>query len=143
MLRNRLKMRKKLNWDFWGVLVSGLCMVHCIAVPIVILLFPALGMELVPREDLTHVFLFAFILGVAGVAFISGFRVHGKWQPVFWLIAGMIFVIYATFFAHRQLGHMWEPVFAIIGSLFLIRAHILNHRCKKCEREHAHGHHHH
>lgn len=131
-------MRKTTGWDFWGIVISGLCVVHCVAVPLVILIFPALGLRLLPEEDITHAVLLAFILGVAGVAFINGYRVHGQWRPVVWLVAGLILVIYATFFAHKQLGHNWEPVFAIAGSLCLIRAHYLNHTCKKCEVAHQH-----
>ena len=131
-------MRKVSGWDLWGVFISGLCVVHCLLIPFALLVFPSLGIHLFPSEDITHVVLFSFILGVAGFAFISGYRIHGQWRPVIWLIAGLILVSYATFFAHNQLGHLWEPVVAIAGSLCLIRAHYLNHKCKKCEHEHAH-----
>lgn len=130
-------MRKLGRWDFWGVLISGLCVVHCIAVPIILILFPALGLSFFPQEDMTHAVLLAFILGVAGIAFVTGYRVHGQWQPVAWLVAGLSIIIFATFFVHSELGHKWEPIFAIIGSLCLIRAHYLNHHCKKCDHEHV------
>lgn len=131
-------MRKISGWDLWGVFISGLCVLHCLAIPIVILLFPAFGLQIFPSEDVTHVVLLGFILGVAGIAFISGYRVHGQWRPVIWLVAGLGLVSYATFFAHSQLGHAWEPIIAISGSLCLIRAHYLNHKCKKCEKAHSH-----
>jgi hypothetical protein len=133
-------MRKLQNqisgWDLWGMAISAICILHCLAVPIFLLVFPAFGREFLPREDFTHAILLAFILGVAGLAFISGYRLHGKWQPVAWLIVGLMLVFFATFFVHDHMGHNWEPVFAIAGSLSLIRAHYLNHNCKKCEREH-------
>lgn len=137
-------MAKKLkagSWDFFGILISGLCVVHCMAVPLVLVIFPAIGASLFPSEDMTHAVLLAFILGVAGVAFVSGWRVHGQWRPVVWMAIGMTIVVYATFFAHKQLGHFWEPFIAIAGSLALIRAHYLNHHCKKCDHEHEHAHH--
>jgi hypothetical protein len=126
----------KSGWDFWGIFLSGLCIVHCIAVPLVILFFPLLSLQFFPEEDLTHAILLAFILGVGGIAFISGFRVHGQWRPVVWMAAGLLLVMFATFIVHDWLGHIWEPIFAIAGSGCLIRAHILNHQCKKCEHEH-------
>jgi len=134
-------MHKTSKWDFWGIVISGLCVVHCLAIPILIFFLPVLGLKIFPQEDLTHVTLLAFILGVAGVSFVSGFRVHGKWQPVIWLVTGLVFIFFATFFVHRTLGHTWEPVIAIVGSLCLIRAHYLNHKCKKCEVAHTHSHH--
>lgn len=131
------------NWDIAGIFISGLCVVHCIAVPLILFLAPTLSASLFPSEDMTHVVLLAFILGIAGVAFVSGFRVHGQWRPVVWMAIGMVLVIYATFFAHSQLGHFWEPVIAIVGSLALVRAHYLNHHCKKCEEDHqVHDHEH-
>jgi hypothetical protein len=126
------------SWDLWGVVISALCVIHCIAVPVVLILFPAIGLNFFPEEDITHVVLLAFILGVAGIAFISGYRVHGQSGPVVWLVAGLALVLFATFFVHNFMGHGWEPVFAIAGSLCLIRAHYLNHKCKKCEHEHKH-----
>ena len=129
-------MKKLKSWDLWGVVISGICVVHCLAVPVVLLLFPTVGISLFPQEDITHVVLLGFILGVAGVAFITGYPVHGQWPPVLWLMLGLVFIFFATFLAHDLIGHNWEPVFAILGSLALIRAHYLNHHCVKCEREH-------
>lgn len=134
-------MRRLFGWDYMGILFSGLCVVHCLLVPIVLFLFPAFGFAIFPQEDLTHVVLLAFILGVAGIAFWTGYRVHGQWQPVVWMAFGIATIIYATFFAHHQLGHHWEPIVAIIGSLCLIRAHYLNHKCKRCEHDHTVHHH--
>jgi hypothetical protein len=127
------------GWDIAGVLLSGLCVIHCVAIPLILILFPIFGASFFPTEDMTHAVLLAFILGISGFAFITGYRVHGKMRPVLWMAFGVLIIIFATFFVHNHLGHYWEPVFAIIGSLALIRAHILNHRCKKCE---VHGHKH-
>lgn len=124
------------EWDWFGISLSGLCIIHCLAIPAILLFFPIWGKEFIPSEDKTHAFLLAFILGIAGLAFFSGYRVHGQKKPILWMAAGVSLITYATFFAHQQLGHMWEPVVAVLGSLALIRAHILNHRCKTCEVHH-------
>lgn len=135
----RSNARSKSKWDIAGVFLSAVCVFHCLAVPIILLLFPVWGNNFMPAEDMTHSVLLAFILGISGVAFVSGYRVHGQMAPVLWMAAGVLIVIFATFFVHTHLGHFWEPVFAILGSLALIRAHILNHRCKECE-DHGHTH---
>jgi hypothetical protein len=134
-------MRKVSGWDFWGMLISVVCVIHCLAIPIILLLFPLLSRELLPQEDMTHAILLGFILGVGGIAFITGYRVHGQWRPVAWLVAGLGLAVFATFFVHDKLGHTWEPIFAIGGSLCLARAHYLNHQCKKCEHVHVVQHH--
>lgn len=129
-------MNKTKGWDLAGAMVSGICLLHCLAIPAILILFPTLGASLIPQEDMTHSVLLGFVLGTAGIAFISGYRVHGQWRPVAWMAVGVLLIIFATFFVHRHLGHFWEPFVAVIGSLFLIRAHYLNHHCKKCSREH-------
>jgi len=127
---------KVATWDWAGITLSGVCILHCLAVPALLIFFPVFGREFIPAEDKTHAFLLAFILGIAGLAFVSGYRVHGQKRPVLWMAGGATLVVYASFFAHDQLGHLWEPVVAILGSLALIRAHILNHRCRTCEVHH-------
>lgn len=134
----QVKKTKTNRWDFAGILVSGICILHCLAIPLILLLMPALSESLIPEEDVTHVVLLGFILGIAGISFVSGFRVHGQWRPVAWMAVGVGFILIATFFAHDHLGHFSEPIIAIVGSLALIRAHYLNHHCKKCEHEHSH-----
>jgi uncharacterized membrane protein YoaT (DUF817 family) len=131
--------KKKSIWDITGIALSGVCLIHCIAIPTLLILFPLSRAYCLPAEDMTHSLLLAFILGVSGIAFVSGYRVHGKMVPVLWMAVGVATIVYATFFAHKHLGHYWEPVLAILGSLALIRAHILNHRCKICE-DHGHTH---
>ncbi len=126
------KVKRKI-WDTLGVSLSALCIVHCVVLPLLLIMGPTLLHEWLPHEDRTHVILLAFILGIAGLAFVSGYRVHGKKRPVIWMAVGITIITYASFFAHDQLGHFSEPIIAIVGSLALIRAHILNHRCKTCE----------
>ena len=125
-------------------MLSGACVLHCIAVPIIFLFFPAIAAKFLPEEDMTHAILLGFILGIAGIAFVSGFRKHGSYRPIVWMVFGVSLIIYSAYVAHDQLGHIWEPIIAVIGSLGLIRAHQLNHvSCKTCEEHHKHNHHHH
>lgn len=127
-------------WDRAGIFLSGLCIVHCLALPLGLVLVPVFAEEFLHSNDLTHAILLAFILAVSGFAFIGGYRSHKKKEPVLWFIPGIITIIFATYFTHDTLGHMWEPVFAIIGGLFLIKAHRVNHSCKKCDEVHKHHH---
>ena len=128
--------------DGIGIFLSGLCVLHCLMVPLFLFFAPQIFLNYFPDEDLTHVLLLAFILGVAGVAFVTGYRQHGQIKPIIWMMYGMFFIVYATYFVHDHLGHVWEPIIAITGSLALIRAHYLNHRhCKLCDDHHLDHHH--
>jgi len=130
---------KKPSWDIIGILVSGLCVVHCVALPILVIFLPAIVTAFLPEEDLTHKILFSLIIGVAALAFIPGYKFHKQIKPLMWLAVGMVMLIIATFFMHDFYGHQLEPVCAIAGSLCIITAHYLNHRsCKHC-CQHQHG----
>lgn len=130
----RLK-SKSIAWDWVGVGISILCIIHCVLIGLLFILYPV-GISFFPEEDWTHVVMLSFVLGVAGIAFISGYRKHKKIEPVLWMILGVALVSFAAFFVHDLLGHSWEPLFAIAGGAALIRAHILNHHCRKCEVAH-------
>ena len=128
-------------WDKLGIVLSGACVIHCLAMPILFLFFPVVTSKFLPEEDMTHAIFLGFILGIAGVAFVTGYRKHRNYRPIIWMLFGITLIVYSTYVAHDQMGHYWEPIIAIIGSLGLIRAHQLNHvSCKTCEENHKHHH---
>lgn len=124
-------------WDKLGILISSLCIVHCVLLPILIIAFPTITTLLNLDEDKTHLLLLVFIVPAVAFAVYSGFRVHKQWMPLLWLGMGLCIVVFGTFFAHKIIGHGWEPWIVLVGSIFLVRGHLLNHHhCKHCEEEH-------
>lgn len=124
-------------WDKFGVFVSSLCIVHCVLLPVIIIAFPAVTAALGLTEDNTHLLLLIFLIPATLFAVYSGFRVHKQMAPLLWLLSGLVFIFLGIFVVHDLFSHAWEPVFVIIGSILLVRGHILNsHHCKKCEAEH-------
>lgn len=132
------KVKKNLKLcDRFGVLVSSLCVVHCILLPLVIIAFPTVTTALNLSEDVTHISLLLFLLPATVFAIYSGFKVHKQKAPLVYLGVGLFFVIVGTLFVHDWLSHQWEPFIVILGSICLVRGHLLNsHHCKKCEEEH-------
>lgn len=131
-------MTRKKFWDITGMFLSGLCVIHCLALPLIVIFLPAITTAFIPDEGLVHGILFFLIIGVAGLAFIPGYRFHRKFQPLIWLSGGLMLLTFATFFAH-DFGHYLEPIFAIPGSICIIMAHYLNHKsCKHMCGEHQH-----
>jgi chromate transport protein ChrA len=133
-----MKKRNKTSWDTVGIILSILCIIHCVALPIIILLLPAIATAFIPDECWVHNILFFLIITVAVLAFVPGYRFHRRTKPLCWLACGVSILFFATFFAH-DLGHHFEPILAIVGSLCIITAHYLNHKsCKHCEK-HQHS----
>lgn len=128
------KNQTKSNWDRIGIGVSGLCLIHCLFLPALILIVPAIGTLFV--DDMTHVILYSMIVVSAVASFIPGYQLHRQFLPIICAVIGFLFISFATFLAHPWLGHKWEAPIAICGSSVLILAHWLNHRskhqCLKC-----------
>jgi hypothetical protein len=119
-------------WDRLGIGLSGLCMVHCLLLPVLLSLLP-----LWPALDAAHRWLhpiFAgFIVPTTLFAMVSGYRRHGRRDIPVWLGAGLCIVL-AGWLAHEGLGTLGETVVTIIGSLLLIVGHgknwQVNRHCK-------------
>lgn len=121
------------------MLLSTLCIIHCIALPVLIFVVPTFAATYLENDESFHQVLLALVVAAALLAFIPGFRLHRKIRPVLWCFGGLAFLSFSAFFAHDTLGHEAEPYIAILGSLGLVRAHYINHKlCKHCG-EHAHA----
>lgn len=131
------KTKKVTFLDKVGILISSLCLIHCLLLPVLIIAFPTVASFLNLTEDRSHMFMILFLVPAAGFAIYSGYRMHGERSPMKWLFSGVALVVFGTFFVHDFLSHEWEYLFVILGSIALVRGHILNsHHCKKCEEEH-------
>ena len=77
---NRLRL-----WDKAGVVLSGLCLVHCLGIPLLLLISPVIGHELIHQDTIFHKWFFVGVITVAAVAFYLGYRVHNNFRPLIWM----------------------------------------------------------
>jgi len=112
---------------------SLLCLVHCLALPLVIASLPALsGILSVPES--VHLWILAFAVPSSLLALLTGRASHGAAYPVFAGIAGLILLaIGAIAFG----GTATETPVTVAGSLFLAAAHIANWRRRTWPRTFA------
>lgn len=111
--------------DRWAIFISGLCVVHCLAIPITVLLLPAVSGPLEQEQTLTHWLLLAVALPVSLVALGSGYRHHGG---IGTLLLGIVGLILLTLGVSHWLGERWEVPLTVAGGLALILAHLRNLR---------------
>lgn len=124
-------------WDRLGILFSGLCVIHCLLVPVLLVLVPSFGAFWLAGEDSTHRLIFLGILVTAAVAFLFGYRMHRSLVPMIWMAFGMLFVVLGTFLNKSVMGYWGEYVLVPMGGLILIRAHFLNRfHCRTCHEHH-------
>lgn len=117
--------------DRWGIVLSSLCLVHCILLPVALALLPAVAAT-VPGDAWVHPVLIALALPVTGTALWRGFRQHRSAGPFLIGVAGLGLIASALLFRETAL----EQILTVLGGLTVSAAHILNwrrqtHRCDR------------
>lgn len=122
--------------DALALVLSGTCMVHCLALPVLITVFPILGGSLL-EEDSFHALFLILVLPTSSIALFMGCRRHRDRVTAFLGAAGMTILVAAAFLAHDLVGPDGERVATMIGGLTLSAAHILNfYRCHQLDCPH-------
>lgn len=109
--------------DRVGVLLSGLCMLHCV-IGIVLVTGLGLGGELLLSPAIHRIGL-ALAIAVGAVTLVMGVSRHGDPRPLQAGGAGIALMTVALFVGHG----MEEAVLTILGVGLLAWAHVRNLRC--------------
>lgn len=118
--------------DFIGIGLSLLCLVHCLALPMLISFAPAILRGL-PGDDVTHRSLAVAIGFVGFLAFRSGYKVHGKRWVLAAFIAGLLLVSTAAVLGDEVLTGYGEAAVTVCGGFLLVTAHFFNRSfCRSC-----------
>lgn len=112
--------------DQVGIFFSGACTIHCLLIPILTFLAPALTSYF--ENEWIHLTSLFFIIPIAALSFVRQRKIHGHHIP---LVLGLLGItILLSSFLFELISHLhikgFELTFTIIGSLFLITAHIQN-----------------
>lgn len=106
---------------------SAACMVHCLALPLLIAAAPALTVFLSIPESFHH-WVIVFAAPAAVIALLSGRPRHRTVLPVALSIVGLTLLILGAFvFPEGQV----ETIATVFGSVSLAAAHILNWRSRR------------
>ena len=115
--------------DRFGVIVSGICLLHCLTLPFLAMVIPFLG----EKDEFFHwIFLF-FIVPVAFLAFAIGYSRHGSGRILAMGAAGALLVVLGALLEGYLPWHGDHWV-TVSGSALLIWGHLANSRspCKIC-----------
>jgi len=112
-----------MRYDALGLTLSGLCLLHCVALPIAALSAPT-SLGLLAHEDsLTHIVLLALALPIGGIAFFSSWRHHRSSST---LIIGMVGLLIMALGVSHIFGHDNEITLTITGVITVAGAHGVN-----------------
>ena len=115
---------KSTRWlDGAAVGLSALCLVHCLALPILVAGLPFLAQF---AEGHLHMQMLVIVLPLSVVALGLGFRHHRSVRIVLAGVVGMLALVVGATVAHHELGLTADRVFTIAGALILATAHFYN-----------------
>ena len=117
-------MSKSTNWlDGAAVGLSALCLVHCLALPLVVAGLPFLAQF---ADGHLHKQMLVVVLPLSIVALGLGFRHHRNGRIVAAGVVGMALLTIGATVAHEQWGLLADRAFTISGALVLAAAHFYN-----------------
>ncbi|MGZ3768893.1 MAG: MerC domain-containing protein [Bdellovibrio sp.] len=120
------------RWDKVGIFLSGLCAIHCLITPILLLTMPVWGK--VFEEEWVHLMMAVFVAPIGLFAFWSGYTHHKKTRVFALGILGISLVVGASLAPHSWVEFFGHDLITIFGSISLITAHVLNRRACLCHR---------
>ncbi|MFY9314351.1 MAG: MerC domain-containing protein [Burkholderiales bacterium] len=122
--------------DRLGVAISTICILHCLAMPVIAVLLPIAA----ALEGTTHAALAAGIVLVGAVAFVPGYRSHRKAAVLALAVAGASAIVSPLVFEALEAEGVEQALIAG-GGAALIAAHLANvYFCRVCPgRAHEKG----
>ena len=111
--------------DLLGIGASVLCMVHCMAMPLLIGILPALGLTFL-EGHLAHQVLAFFVVAFALAAVLPAYLKHRRNVVLLSMIVGIGLVLIATFGSGRVFPEAYELPFITAGNLLVVVTHWRN-----------------
>jgi len=111
--------------DNISIYISGFCLIHCLAFPILSVSIPLYGFF---TENHFHEILLFLIIPISSFALYRGFKNHKNRRIISVGIIGGILVFLGATILHSQANSSYELIITAIGSVLLALAHFNNNR---------------
>ncbi len=146
---------KKQFSDKLSICLSLCCILHCIALPVIILMIPSFASLWINNEKV-HVILVLFAIPISLYAMAKSLRIHHNYKCISLAVVGLSLLVVAIFMhninfggetghaehketthheenehghhEHGGIGETLETIFTVLGGLTLLGAHYLNIR---------------
>ena len=111
--------------DHVAITLSGLCLLHCLFLPAVIVVLPLLGQF---SKTHFHLQMLLAVIPVSLIAFGLAYRRHGNKAIIVWGIAGIVIMFVGGTVAHAEYGVLADTLLTMAGSIILATSHYFNNR---------------
>jgi len=124
----------QLKLDKLAIGFSSICIVHCLAVPLIAIIVPAISPASLSHLSF-HLWILAAVLPTSLYALILGYKQHRKPHIVILGSIGILILCFATYYADHSLTELEERILTIFGSLTVALAHLQNFKCCRTDTE--------
>ncbi len=124
--------------DGAGIAASTVCLVHCLASPLLLVVGSALPFGGI-SDHMVHFVLLALVVPISGYALVTGHQHHGSWRALALGAVGVLGLAIAAIFLHDAVGHEVERWVTVASSAVLASGHWVNFRaCRAQDCAHTH-----
>ena len=121
------------NADKAAISLSVLCIIHCLALPLIVVLLPVLT-ALNLQDEAVHWWILGAVVPTSLYALTMGCKKHKDYSVMVLGFVGLAILIATPFLGHDLLGVSGESIFTTIGALNIAGGHLINHRlCRRSD----------
>lgn len=132
--------------DRAAVLLSGICVLHCLLAPIALTLLPIVSISAFWEDMLFHRLMLFVVLPTSSIALFIGCRKHRDWKILSTGIIGMMALVLIAIAGHDVFTPVQEKIATSCAGIILAVSHLLNFRaCQRitCADDNCSSKHHH
>jgi hypothetical protein len=113
-----------------GIGASIACLVHCLAVPVIVAMLPVVSVA-IPVPETFHLVALLLAVPATAVALYLGYRRHRLGWPLAGGLGGLALLAAAVLLWH---GTPAETIFSVLGCAAITAAHAANWRLRRGHR---------
>lgn len=113
------------NVDQWAISTSAICAVHCLCLPLLLGVFPALSTSIFGQEGF-HKLLIWLIIPLSLFSLTLGCKRHRKPFVALLGLMGVMILFLTAFLGHVLLGEFYERLATLVGASAIAAAHVRN-----------------
>lgn len=121
--------------DKLAITLSIACAIHCLALPLILLLLPSF-VVLQLNNEAFHTWMVIIVLPTSVYALFMGCKQHKRYRLLFIGFLGLMLLVFAIWLGNEY----WEKVLTLVGSSVIAGGHYWNYRlcqqhrfCHRCE----------
>ncbi|WP_448554887.1 MerC domain-containing protein [Thalassotalea montiporae] len=111
--------------DKLAISLSMLCVLHCLALPLLLVIVPSLAVLPMAQESF-HFWMVMAVLPTSIYALTLGCKKHRNYTVVSYGLAGLATLLAAALFGEHLLGEFGEKLLTTVGATIIAVAHVKN-----------------